>query len=93
MGSEQEADEVVLIKHSIGRRRGVVGILYNEKLDLLEHEGVLGSVGTTLAVFAWPEEEAEGHPGDISDCDISCGSSLGGGVQGLDNANREGPHS
>ena len=49
-------DEVGLSKHRFGRRRGVVGLLYNGELDVLEPEGVLGGVGTALEVFTWPEE-------------------------------------
>ena len=33
---------------------GVVGLISNEELEFLEPEGVLGGVGTDLAVFAWP---------------------------------------
>ena len=52
LGCEHEAAKVVLSKHGAGRRCGVVGILYNEELDVLDTEGVLGGVGTALAVFA-----------------------------------------
>ena len=54
---------------------------------------MLGGVGTASAVFAWAEEEEEGNPGEIDDGNISWCGSLGGGVQGLDNTDREGPHS
>ena len=54
---------------------------------------MVGSIGSALAVFAWLEEEEEGDPGEFADCDISWGGSLGGGVQGLDNVDGEGPHS
>ena len=57
LGCEQEADKVGLSKHVIGCRCGVVGLLSNEELDVLLPEGVMGVVGTVLAVFAWPEEE------------------------------------
>ena len=67
-------------------------MLSNEELDALEPEGVLGSFSTALAVFACLEEEEEGEPGEIADSNVSCGGSLGGGVQGLDNSDREGPH-
>ena len=50
-------------------------------------------IGVALAVFAWPEEEEEGDRGEVADCDISWGGSLGGGVQCLDDVDREGPHS
>ena len=62
-------------------------------MDVLDPEGVLGGVGTALAVFAWQEKEEEGDPGDIADGGISCSGSLGGGVQGLDNSDREELHS
>ena len=54
---------------------------------------MLGGVGTALAVLSWTEEEEEDNPSEIADGDIFCNGSLGGGVQGLDNAEREGPHS
>ena len=41
-----------------------MGLLSNEQLDVLEPEGVLGGVGTALAVFDWPEEEEEGFKGE-----------------------------
>ena len=56
-------------------------------------EGVRGGVGATLAVFAWPEEEEEGDPGEIADGNVSCSGSLGGVVQGLYNADMEGSYS
>ena len=54
---------------------------------------MLGGVGTDLAVFAWPEEEEEGDPGEIAEGDISWCGSLDGSVQGLYTADREGLHS
>ena len=54
---------------------------------------MLGGVGNTLALFYWEEEKEEGEPGEIADGDISWYGSLGDSVQGLDNADREGPHS
>ena len=53
---EKEADKVDLSKHSVGRRLGVVGLLYNEELYVLDTEGVLGGVGTALVVFTWTEK-------------------------------------
>ena len=70
-----------------------VGLLPNEELDGFDTEGVMDGVGTDFAVFAWPEEVKYGDPGDIADGDVYFGGSLGGGVQGLDNADTEGPHS
>ena len=93
LGCEEEADKVGLGKHVFGRRRGVVGLLSNEELDVFETEGVLGGVGTASAVFAWAEEKEEGYPGEIADGDIYWCGSLGGGVQELDNADREGTYS
>ena len=52
---EQEAGKVGLSKHGVGHRIGVVGLLFNEELDVLEPEGMLGGVGTALVVFAWTE--------------------------------------
>ena len=70
-----------------------MGLLFNEELYVLDPEGVLGSVGTAFAVFAWTEEEKEeGDSGEIADGGVSWGGSLGGGVQGLDNVDREGPY-
>ena len=89
---EQEAGKVGLSKHGVGHRSGVVGLLFNEELDVLEPEGMLGGVGTALVVFAWPEEEEEGDPSEVADCDISWGGYLGCGVQGLDDSDMEGPH-
>ena len=57
-------------------------------MDVLEPEGVLGAVGTPIAVFACPDEKEEGNPGDITDGNISSGGSLGGSVHGLDNTDR-----
>ena len=57
LGCEQDADKVVLSEHGVGRHCGVVGLLSNEELDVLETEGVLDSVGTALAIFACTEEE------------------------------------
>ena len=61
LGCEQEADKVGLSKHGVGRHCGVVWLLSNGELDVLEPEGVMGGVCTALAVFAWPEEEEEGN--------------------------------
>ena len=63
-------------------------MLSNEEWYVLEPEGVLGGVGTALVVFDLTEEEEEGGPGDIADGDIYWCGSLGGGVQGLYNADR-----
>ena len=52
----------------------------------------MGGVGTALAVFSWAEEKEEGDPGEIADGNIYWCGSLVGGAQGLDNADREGPH-
>ena len=68
-------------------------MLSNEVLDVLEPEGLLGGVDTALAVFAFPEEEEEGGPVEISDGDVFCVDYLGGGVQGLYKVDREGLHS
>ena len=62
---EEETDKVCLFEDVIGGRRGAVGLLSNEELDVLETEEVLGGVGTSLAVFACPEEEEECDPGEI----------------------------
>ena len=70
-----------------------MGFLFNEESDLLDTEGVMGGVGTILAVFTSAKGGEEGDQCEITDGDISCGSSLGGGVQGLDSAGREGPNS
>ena len=70
-----------------------MGLLPDEELDALEPAGVMGGFGTNLSVFVWPGEEEEGDPGEISDGDFSCCGFLGGGFQGLDNDDREGPHS
>ena len=45
-----------------------------------------------LCSITWAEEEEEGDTGEIADGDISLCGSLGGGVYGLDNADKEGPH-
>ena len=50
LGFEEEADEVSLGKHGVGCRHGVVELLSNEQLDVLEPEGVLCGVGTASAV-------------------------------------------
>ena len=60
LGCEQEADKISRIDHGVGRCCNVVGLLSNEELYILDPEGVLESVGTALAVFAWTEEEEEG---------------------------------
>ena len=57
LGCEQEAEKVGLSKYGVGCHFGVVGMLSNEELGILETEGVLGRVGTDLVVFACPEEE------------------------------------
>ena len=54
---------------------------------------MLGCVGAASAVLDWVEEEEEGDPYEIDDGDVSCGGYLGRSVQGLDNADRERPHS
>ena len=56
-GHPQEAGKVGLSKHGVGHRSGIVGFLFNEELDVLEPEGMLGGFGTSLVVFAWTEEE------------------------------------
>ena len=48
--------KVGIIKHGVGHRHGIVGMLSNEELDVLEPEGVLGVDVIALAVFAWPEK-------------------------------------
>ena len=70
-GCEQEADKVGLMEHSVGRCCGVVGLLSNEELDIIDTEGVLGGVGTVLAVFTWPEGVKEGDTVEVADCNIS----------------------
>ena len=62
MGCEQEAGKVGLSKHGVGHRSGVVGLLFNEELDVLEPEGMLGGVGYALVVLAWPEEKKKATP-------------------------------
>ena len=52
LGCKQEADEFGLSEHGVGRCCGVVGLLSNGELDVPEPEGVLGSVGTVLALYA-----------------------------------------
>ena len=93
LGCEQESNKVGLSKHGVVSHHGVVGLLSNEELGILDPEGVLGGVGTALAVFACLEEEEEGDPDEIADGNVSCCGYLVGGVQGLNNADREGPHS
>ena len=61
----------MMSEHSVERRCGVVEMLSNEELDVLETEGVLGGVGTALAAFDWTEEEEEGDSGEVADCDFS----------------------
>ena len=53
---EKEADKVDLSEHGVGHCLGIVGLLYNEELYVLDTEGVLGGVGTALVVFTWTEE-------------------------------------
>ena len=53
----------------------------------------MGGIGASFAVLAGPEEEEEGDPGEIADGDVYWVGSLGGGVQVLNDVNREGPHS
>ena len=57
LGCKKEVDKVGLIEHGVERCCGVVGLMNNEEIDVLDTEGVLGSVGTSLAVFVWTEEE------------------------------------
>ena len=52
MGYEQEDGKVGQSENWVGSLRGVVGLLSNEELEVLETEGVLGGIGTALAVFA-----------------------------------------
>ena len=87
---EQEAGEVVLSEHGVGRRHDIAGMLSNDGSDILEPEGMMGSVSTALEVYAWSEEEEEGDSGEIADGNVSSVGSLGGDVQGLDNHDREG---
>ena len=54
---------------------------------------MLSSVGTALSVFECLEEAEKDNPGEIYDSNNYCGGSLGGCVQGLDNADKEGLHS
>ena len=93
MGFEEKADKFGMGKHGVERCRGVLWLISNEELDVLEPIGVLGGVNDAYAVFAWADEEEKGDPGEIADGDVSCGGSLCGSVQGLDNADRERPHS
>ena len=93
LGFEQEANKVRMGKHSVGRRCGVVGMLSNEELGVPEPERVMSGVGTALAVSVWLEEEEEGDPSEVADCNISLVGSLGSSVQGLVDDDREGPHS
>ena len=53
---------------------------------------MVGGIGSALAAFAWAEEEEEGDPGEVTDCDISWGGYLGSDVQYLNDVDGEGPH-
>ena len=77
----------------VGFRCGVLELIFNETLDIPEPERVVGGIGAYFAVLAGTEEEEEGDPVEIAEGDFSWGGSLGGGVQVLDDFNREGPHS
>ena len=93
MHREDETDEVCLCKDIVGGSCVVLRLLYNEELDVLESKQVVGSICAALSVLVRPEEEEEGDPGEVSDGFFSWGGSLGDGIQGLDNINRERPHS
>ena len=68
-------------------------MMFNELLDVLESAHMMAGTCATLAVIAGTEEEEEGDPGEFSDGNVYWGSSLGGSIQGLDNNNKDGPHS
>ena len=40
-------------------------------MNVLDPEGLLGGVGTALAVFACPEEEEEVDPVEVADSNVS----------------------
>ena len=52
-------------------------------MDILESEGVVGSVYASLEVFTGPDEEEESNSGEFTDGSFPWGDALGGGVQGL----------
>ena len=93
LGREKEADKVCLCEDVIGCSCGIVGLVYNEELYVPDTERVVGGIGASFAVLAGPEEEEEGDPGEIDDGDVYWVGSLGGGVQVLNDVNREGSHS
>ena len=53
----------------------------------------MGGISAALVVFSGTKEEEEVNLGEVSDGNFLWGGSLGVGVQGLYNANREGRHS
>ena len=93
LGREEDTGKVCLCEDVVGCCCGVVGLLSNEELDAPESERVVGGISAAFAVLAGPEEEEEGNLGEVADGNVYLGSSLDGGVQGLDDVNREGPHS
>ena len=93
LGREEETDEVCLYEDVFGCRHGVVWMLPNEELDAPESKHVVGGISAAFAVLTDQEEEEKGDPGEVVDGNVSWGGSLGGDFQGLDDVNREGPHS
>ena len=51
---EKDSDKFRLSKDTIGHRGGVGRFPPNEKMDILEAEGVVGGVCASPALFPWP---------------------------------------
>ena len=54
---EEDIDEVCLCRDTTGGSCGILGLLSNEKLDVLESERVVGGICAALAVLNGTEEE------------------------------------
>ena len=53
-----------------------LGLLSNEKLDVLESERAVGGICDAFAVLDRPEEGEEGKPGEVDDGNVSWSGSL-----------------
>ena len=82
-----------MCENIVGGNCGVVGLLSNKELDVLESERVVGGICSALAILAGLEEEEEGNLGEVADGDVSWVGSLVRSIQGLGIVNQEVLHS
>ena len=87
---EEHTEKIFLNEDYVGLYDGIVRLLSNEELYILDLECVVGSVVPSSELFSRSQEEEEGNPGEISYGELIGCHDLGGFVEGLDDAYWEG---